>query len=284
MLNINVDVEEVAVIIQEVADSIIVPRFKNLGIGDIHFKAEDDPVTIADQEAEKELSERLIGLLGGSKVVGEEAFASDSSISSSFFDDSPVWTIDPVDGTKAFIAGQPFYGVIVALTKQNHTVAAWLYDPTSKEFITAQEGAGAYHNGKKLSVLPATDLKSMTGILGASIKDVFEAKGGASCQESGPTIDYMRSACHDYARLVAPKAHFSGQHEQVHFHSWLNTCTPWDCAAGVLIHQESGGYTAHWNGELFSPADFQRGILSAPNKESWRQIRDWISSSCTLPE
>ncbi|MGE0108265.1 MAG: inositol monophosphatase [Bdellovibrionales bacterium] len=280
MLNVKIDLDSVAKSIREVADSCIVPRFQNLHTGEIHFKGEDDPVTIADQEAEKELSKRFMDLLPGSKVVGEESFAENPSVFDHFLGDSPVWIIDPVDGTKCFIAGEPLYGVIVSLTKQNHTLAAWLYDPTSKEFITAEEGSGAYWKGQKLSVLPPAPLGEMTGILGLQIMEGFEAQGCVLSPDSKPPIERMYSACHDYSRLVAPKPHFSGRFDQVHFHGWSRTCTPWDCAAGVLIHKEAGGYSAHWNGDAFVPSSYKRGILAAPDKESWESVKAWIESAC----
>ncbi len=281
MLKIKSD--EVEKAITEVADQYIVPRFRNLQAGDIHFKGEDDPYTIADKEAESALSERLLALLPPSKVVGEEAFAADSGLLKHFSCDSPVWIIDPVDGTKAFIAGEPVYGVIVALTEQNQTIAAWLYDPTSREFITAEKGAGAYYKGQRLSVLPPAPIAQMSGVVGNRILKAFH-----QCEKNKPaekaTFHRMLSACHDYARLVVDEPHFSRTTTQAHFHTWLNTCTPWDCAAGILIHGEAGGYTAHWNGDPFRPSHYQRGILSAPDRESWQALRGWIAQFCVMPE
>lgn len=281
MLKIKSD--EVEKAIQEVADQYIVPRFCNLKAGDIHFKGEDDPYTIADKEAESALSERLLALLPTSKVVGEESFASDSGLLRHFSGDSPVWIVDPVDGTKAFIAGEPVYGVIVALTEQNQTIAAWLYDPTSREFITAEKGAGAYYQGRRLNVLPPATIAQMSGVVGSRIVDAFHACAETMPAEK-PTFHRMLSACHDYARLVVGEPHFSRRTTQAHFHTWLNTCTPWDCAAGILIHGEAGGHTAHWNGEPFQPSHYQRGILSAPDRDSWNALRGWIAKFCVMPE
>lgn len=281
MLNIKSDAVEA--IISEVAETIIVPRFQQLPPDQVHFKAPNNPVTIADLEAENELTKRLIALLPGSNVVGEEEFEHNPGILNRFYDDSPVWTIDPLDGTKLFIAGLPYYGVIVSLTFQDETLAAWLYDPTSHEFITAEHGAGAYHKGEKLSVLPPCDFEDLYGVMGARLLDDF-----AQCQTppkvKKPHFSRMLSSCHDYARLVAGIPHFSGTQEQMHFHCWKKTCTPWDNAAGVLINTEAGGFTAHWNEERFRPSHYGRGILTAPDKQTWRALRDWIMRFCELPE
>ncbi len=283
MLKINHSAVEAA--IREVAQTIILPRFQNLHMGDIKFKSGDDPVTIADQEAESELTKRLLALLPGSKVLGEEAFAADSSLLDQFSGESPVWIIDPLDGTKAFVAGDPVFGVIVALAEQNQTIAGWLYDPTSDEFITAEKGAGAYYKGKKLSVLPPAPLEKMIGTLGARVRDAYDVSLCAK-QDAGlqPIWHRMLSACHDYASLVVQEPHFARRRPPMSFHGTYCTCTPWDNAAGVLIHAEAGGYSAHWNGDAFAPNHYGRGLLSAPDKESWLALREWILSFCKLPE
>jgi len=278
---LKIKIEEVEKIITEVADSIIVPRFRNLSAHEIHFKGEDDPYTIADLEAEKELKDRLIDLLPTSKVVGEEEFASNNAVLDHFLGDSPVWTIDPVDGTKCFIAGEPFYGVIVSLSEQNQAIAGWLYDPTSREFITSEKGSGAYYKGQKLSVLPPDSLDKMSGIIGHRI--ICELKDNQEeCKEKKecPKILRMRSSCHDYARLVAPEGHFSKQLPIAHFHTWKATCTPWDNIAGILIHSEAGGYTAHWDKTKVLSNAYGRGVLSAPDKDSWEEIHAWMHSFC----
>jgi len=151
---IHVNPEAVSKIIQEVADEYILPRFRNLQAGDVAFKIGDDPVTIADKEAEKALSTRLFDLLPGSNLVGEEIFASNQGILNHFSGESPVWIVDPIDGTRNFVRGSPEFGVIVALAERNQTIAGWIYDPTSKEVVTAEKGSGSWFKGQKLKVLP----------------------------------------------------------------------------------------------------------------------------------
>src|SRR5271168_2971050 len=99
----RLDIDAVTAIIREVAEEHILPRFRNLKSADIAFKIGDDPVTIADKEAESALSARLSSLLKGSKVVGEEAFAANPRVLESFSGESPVWIIDPIDGTRNFV-------------------------------------------------------------------------------------------------------------------------------------------------------------------------------------
>lgn len=279
MLKINI--EEVQNIMREVARTSILPRFRNLQDGDIAYKGPDDPVTIADKEAEKVLSNHFLALLPGSKVVGEENFSTNRGVLESFFSESPVWIIDPIDGTRAFMQGRPHFGVIVALAERNQTVAGWLYDPTSEEFITVEKGAGAWHNGQRLHVLPSEPLESMRGALGHMLLKELK-KGQPSGGQPQPVLGRMGYACHEYARLVVAGPHFARPKERIHFRASYAYCTPWDDAAGILAHAEAGGYAAHWNGDFFRPSHIERGLMAAPDKESWEAIKNWLQHTCQL--
>ncbi len=274
-------------LIRLVAKDEILPRFRHLDPSDISYKGVNNPVTIADKKAEKRLAAGLKDLLPGSNVVGEEAFAADRGIIDHFADDSPVWTVDPIDGTKNFIAGRRQVGVIVSLSRRDETVAGWLYDPFSDEFIEAEKGAGAFHKGERVRVLPSQSLDRMRGSPG---QEIMERLGDphlaqkSLAQASPMFMGMIGCLCHEYARLLVGSPAFSSPDPQWHFHSTLTYCTPWDNAAGILIHREAGGYNAHWDGAPFTPATFGRGVLLAPDPDSWQQIRRWVQDFCTLPK
>ena len=88
---------------------------------------------------------------------------------------------------------------------------------------------------------------------------------------------------HEYARLVIGSPSFSALGPQWHFHALLTYCTPWDNAAGILIHAEAGGYAAHWDGSVHAPSAFGRGVLLAPDKASWHAIRRWVAGFAEIP-
>lgn len=279
---LNLSIESVSQLIQDVADEHILPYFQKLQPDDIRFKPDGSPVTTADLNAEKALSQRLTDLVKGSHVVGEEAYAANPKIFELFDGEDPVWIIDPVDGTKAFIGGYPFFGVIVSLAVRNRTLAGWLYDPSSREFITAERGAGAWHKGQRLAVLPAAPLENMAGVLNTAYAQ--QLAGAIPQKERRPQLYHALSSCHDYARLVVQSAHFSRQTQPIHFIGTFHSCTPWDIAAGALIHHEAGGYTAHWEEDRFRPCHIDRGFLSAPDRESWKALRCWLHQYSDLPE
>ncbi|MDX2028607.1 MAG: inositol monophosphatase [Alphaproteobacteria bacterium] len=276
----NIDIDAVTNLIREVAAEYILPRFRNLQAADIAYKIGDDPVTVADKEAEKALSPRLLGLLPGSKVVGEEAFAVNSGVFESFSGESPVWIIDPVDGTRNFVAGNPEFGVIVALAEQNQVLAGWIYNPTSDEVLTAEKGSGAYYKGQKLKVSPARAFPQMSGFLGDRLLEFYEKAKGP--KDTPPVFETMVAGAHEYPRLVLDTPHFGKNKPQAQFRASAFYSTPWDDAAGVLIHREAGGYSAFWDGSAYRPSVMHQGLALAPDKDSWEMLRAWCRSFTDL--
>ncbi len=278
---IRVDTDKVGGIIREVAAEHILPYFRNLKAADIAYKIGDDPVTVADKEAEKALSTRLSDMLPGSKVLGEEAFSADQGVLDHVSGESPVWIIDPVDGTRNFVKGSCEFGVIVALAEQNQTIAGWIYDPTSDELISAEKGGGTFYKGQKLRVLPPAPIDKMHGFVGDRLVAAYEKT--SSINRIGPIVETMSAGAHEYPRLVLNQPHFGKNKPQAHFRASLFHSNPWDDAAGVLIHQESGGHSAFWSGEAYRPSVMNRGLALAPDQASWDELKAWCQTFCELP-
>jgi len=268
----TIDFDGVGAHIREVAAEHILPFFGKLGPNQIAFKTGDDPVTIADKNAESALSDRLSRLLPGSKVLGEETFAADSAVLEHLSCESPVWIIDPIDGTRNFIAGKRQFGVIVALAERNQTIAGWIYDPTSNEVVTAERGSGAFYKGQRLKTATPPSFYDMHGFLGDRLVLARE-KGDPS--GAAPRFDVMTAGAHEYPRLVLDEPHFGGSYPQSHFRASKFHTTPWDDAAGVLIFEEAGGFAAHWDGSSYDSSAMHRGLVLASNRELWQELKDW---------
>ena len=122
---------KVVSLIEEVAKQEILPRFRNLQQNEIAYKQPDDPVTVADEGAERILTQRLAEMLPGALVVGEEACSRDPSILSRFSEDRPVFVVDPIDGTRHFAAGRTTFFTMVALIEKNEIIAGFIHHPIS---------------------------------------------------------------------------------------------------------------------------------------------------------
>lgn len=116
----------------------------------LSYKEDQSPVTQADKEANQCILDRIVGspcmaLLGDYGILAEESQDDLSRLEKDW-----CVIIDPLDGTKEFIAGLPEFTVNIALTYCGHPVLGVVYAPATKELFYAQKGEGAYK-----SILPA---------------------------------------------------------------------------------------------------------------------------------
>ena len=104
-----------------------------------------DYVTESDLACEKYLT----------KVI-KKHFPKDNFLTEEFSHDGTLkdrtWIIDPIDGTINFMQGLPIYGLQLAFYDRGETQFAFIALPTAKELYFAQNGCGAYLNGKQLIV------------------------------------------------------------------------------------------------------------------------------------
>lgn len=258
--------EAVAAIVAEIADQELMPRFRNLEDGDVRDKNPGDPVTVADEAAERELTRRLSDLLPGSLVVGEEAASADPAVVSHLSGDAPVWIIDPVDGTTNFAAGLPIFAVIVGLAQGGRMRLACIHDPVHGETALASDGEGATLNGRRIGVAAPTAAKNMYGTVKLRFGDrALPLRIVERCQNVPPFMD-LRCAAHEYIALAAGRLHYA----------LYRKLMPWDHAAGHLLHREAGGHGAHLDGAPYrvDGPDHSNGFLYAPDEASWQALVD----------
>jgi histidinol-phosphatase len=119
-------------------------------------KVDRSPVTRADREAEQVIR----GILGKAfpehQLCGEE-FGWDKNVHADY-----RWWIDPVDGTRQFIRGLPFWGTLIALEYQGEVVAGVIHHPAISLTIWACKGFGCYANGQRVHVSKIQNLKGGT--------------------------------------------------------------------------------------------------------------------------
>ena len=111
---------------------------------EVKMKGIDNPVTIADNEADKYLFEFLIGEFPDDGWLSEETVDTEERLSK-----NRVWIVDPLDGTKEFIEGIPHFSVSIALVHDGDPVIGVIYNPATNEMFSCQKGKGVYLNGHK---------------------------------------------------------------------------------------------------------------------------------------
>ncbi len=104
----------------------------------VELKADASPVTVADREAELHLRQRIAAAFPADGILGEE------------FGEQPGtsgyrWVLDPLDGTKSFIAGVPLYGTLVGVEHDGRGVVGVIRMPALDESVYAAIGQGAWY-------------------------------------------------------------------------------------------------------------------------------------------
>jgi fructose-1,6-bisphosphatase/inositol monophosphatase family enzyme len=165
-------VAHIADILARAAATEVMPRFKALADGDIRHKSSVfDPVTEADEAAERAISAELRASFPGALIVGEEATAADPSLLDHLADAPLAFTVDPIDGTRNFVAGLPLFGVMAAAIVHGQIVAGAIHDPVCQDTAYALKGQGAWlsrpgHPPRRLQVAAPAPLARMEAIAG----------------------------------------------------------------------------------------------------------------------
>ncbi len=261
----SVSPERVGALLEEVAQAVVLPRFRNLESTDITDKGGGDLVTRADEESEALLAKALTALLPGSVVVGEEAVHGDASILKRLSEDAPVWIIDPLDGTNNFARGNELFAVMAALVVRGETELGAIHLPTRGETALAVPGGGAYLSGRRLHAAPPRPLAEMRG----SVHTVYLPEPLRAQMSEAATG--LRSNEEIYCCGQVYVALADGAIDGALY--WRTK--PWDHAMGALILKEAGGVTAFPEGAPYRPTDLDRyGLVAASGPQTWRRLRD----------
>ena len=264
----HVDPEKIAKYIEEVAHERIVPRFQNLLDGEISTKTgPSDLVTVADVEAEEDLTKIFKDFMPGCLVIGEEA-VSKKEISTEALgsEDGYIWVIDPVDGTHNFAHGKPIFGTMVALVKGGQTIQSWIYNIPGDEWAIAEQGSGVSLQGQmvKYPQQNGKKLNEMRCFIGRSFlpKHVKEPVEKVLKEKYGE-VDSNKCCAHDYLDILRGNAYVA-MYNRVH---------PWDHLPGALMMSEAGGFIRKWDKSKYGPGDEGHcGVLVTPDEALWNEI------------
>ncbi len=196
--------------------------FKN--IPKVSYKADKSPVTKADKETEK----LIRGILGRKfpdhGIIGEELPPTNQKA-------KLQWVIDPIDGTRDFIRGIPFWSVFVALLKKDKPIISVVYFPVSNELYYAQRGKGAFLNKQKLQVSKIRNLE-----------DAYISHGGLKRFVEKDKENQLEKLC----KLTATSRNYGNLGFKLFLEGKLDVLVEsygafYDFAAPSLITEEAGG-------------------------------------------
>ncbi len=192
--------------------------------------ADAGPVTEADLSVNAMLNETLIGARPDYGWLSEETEDNAARLNQEY-----VFIIDPIDGTRSFIAGEKTWAHSLAVARNGEIVSAVVYLPISDKLYHAQIGLGAFLNNQPIRATNVANLKDAT-VLAAHPN--FEADHWIN----GPPLAkrHFRPSLAYRMALVA-----QGRFDAM---LTLRDTWEWDVAAGTLIATEAGAIVTDNNG------------------------------------
>ena len=207
---------------------------------EIRRKGPADPVTATDVAAEDMIVSTIRRAFPDHEFLGEEGHRAPT-------DAEYLWVIDPIDGTRNYAHGIPFFCTSIALARHGQPVLGVIYDPTLKETFHAEAGRGAYLNGQPIHVSHKTKLED--AILSLSL---VPARQVGNAHVALPMLMRLQPAVESVRIMGSAALHLAyvacgrfdvGFQDSVH---------AWDVLAGVLLVQEAGGIVTDLMGQPVS--------------------------------
>lgn len=221
---------------------------------EVRHKSPDQPVTDADLRADALLAERLLGARPGYGWLSEETVDRPERLSR-----SRVWVVDPIDGTRSFIAGYAEFGVSVGLVEDGASVVGVILNPAREELFWATRGGGAFLRRGDGEAEPLRMIEPGVGDRPSLLASRSEIRRGEfDVLEEQHDILELGSTAYKMAGVAAGRGDgFISRGPK----------SEWDVAAGVLIVEEAGGAVTDLAGRALvfnRPDPSIDGILVAP--------------------
>lgn len=205
-----------------------------------------------------------------SLLTEESGFIAGKSKEKSFY----TWIVDSLDGSTNFARGNPFFAVSIALAKRNELLLGIIYAPALNELYVAEQGKGAYLNGKRIHV------SSTSAISHAYF---LSCEGGDKTNERIAKINALfHPYCKDLRKLGSAAlecAAVASGRADAYFSTAMD---PWDVAAGVLLVEEAGGTVTDLKGRKISVAGMT-SILCTNGKLHYKVLNTTYAISCYTP-
>jgi fructose-1,6-bisphosphatase/inositol monophosphatase family enzyme len=264
------DVDVVSALVMDVVHGVILPRFRSLDPGDVEQKSSpadpDDVVTIVDRQAEQALTRALRAIAPEAAVIGEEAAHADPGMLDLLARDHPVWVLDPIDGTRNFVAGHDSFGIMLAYISQGVTRAAWVCLPARSELYVAELGGGAYCNGTRVSIPSDSTPEVPNGTVHTRFMPSQIRSTIAQCAGRFVAQHDAHSAAVEYAEILRGRRDFAVYYRLL----------PWDHAAPGLMVAEGGGWSGHLDGTPYSPRSSDQVTIVASSRGLAQRISGWM--------
>jgi myo-inositol-1(or 4)-monophosphatase len=152
-----------------------------------------------------------------------------------------TWVVDPIDGTRAFVRGEPYFCISIARLEQKRPVVGVLFNPLTNELFGATAGGGAWLNGKPIRTMQTCAIEGCAMIIRPEIHERLKR------HPAWPPTRILTPMPNSIAYRIALVA--AGRWDAA---IGLQKTNDWDIAAAALILAEAGGTATDGEGRSFA--------------------------------
>ena len=227
------DEQSLKVFINELVEAgreVILPYFGRLDLK-VDTKSDQTPVTEADRKAEEVMRKLIRKKYPDHGIIGEESGAENE-------DAQFVWVLDPIDGTKSFVAGCPLFGTLICLLKDGEPTLGAIYSPTTRQLLIGNNSTTTL-NGQPVRMRQNNDLAEST-LLTVDLAAPAQYQIGENWDRLvnsvkklhtwGDCYGYLLAACGSADIVVDP------------------IMAPWDLLPLIPVIRGAGGVITDWQG------------------------------------
>lgn len=213
---------------------------------EVSFKSADQPLTQADLDSDAAIKRMLRNARPGYGWLSEETADNTERL-----DREMVWLVDPIDGTRSYVAGRAEFTICIGLAQNGQAVAGVVFNPATDELFTATLGGGARKNGTAIQTQPPHARARI-----AASRSEME-RGDFTTFAGDFDIVPTGSTAYKMARVAegTVDAFFS-----------RGPKSEWDVCAAMLIVEEAGGQVTDLKGawlQYNQPDPHIDGVLTA---------------------
>jgi histidinol phosphatase-like enzyme (inositol monophosphatase family) len=221
----------------DAARAAILPHFRNAPAveGKQGTRPGFDPVTVADREAERSIRSMIESRFPDHGIIGEEFGEKPSR--SGF-----TWILDPIDGTRSFIAGLPLWGVLIALAHEGRPLIGVIDQPyLGERFRGWPGGADLVSRGSRRALRTRACERLPDAIIATTDASLFSGAEAVAFRQVRTTAKLARYGCDCYAYAMIALGTIDLVLE--------SGLAPWDVAALVPVIAGAGGNVSDWRGD-----------------------------------
>jgi myo-inositol-1(or 4)-monophosphatase len=215
--------------------AVLLSHWERLGKADADLKARNDWVSLADRDSEQAIVSALRERFPHDSIRGEEGASFQST-------SGRTWIIDPLDGTSNYLQHFPVWSVSIGLQAGGEIVAGVIYEPLRELFFTAERGAGAFRNGKRMHV------SEQGGVEGSFLATGFPFRAQQFVAIYTRIFQDVISISKGVRRAGSAALDLAYTADGVFDGFFELHLAPWDVAAGSLMITEAGGVISDFSG------------------------------------